>query len=1257
MEIILEAILSYLMGLAGNLRTDAIVTGREEKLNEQLKREDSLRKAIASSRSLRDELRGACTELARSRDRIGVTQKEEPLWRLLTDDNFQTDLTQWLMTGGIEEGNEVKQRLVDSMEGALAKSTASAEQIEFLKTSYFDALDKTVFSNPILAHWRHQLSLDFLREQVALLRRHAEEAAGIYSSARQKRALDHYCEKALVAWDIIDLSNLPEGDIHMATQKLLLRQLYMPLRIEVEPISNGEVDDAALARLEAQREARRHREAGHFMADESSRNDLEVQRTSVGERLAASRRLVVLGDPGGGKTTMLRWMATAYLLQHNGDPAFTQIPDTQTLPSNAWIPVLIRCRDLGDTDLCRCFPDFLTQHLNKTELLPEEAEVMRAVILDRIAKGEALLLVDGLDEITNPRVRMMFCQELERTATRYPNAAIVVTSRIVGYRDMPYRMGSGFEHGQIAELSGEDKDLFARRWVEVTEQHQSADEKAKRAQELLEALHSSDRIERLTGNPMLLTTLALVKRKVGKLPNKRTKLYAEAVSVLLNWNPRLYQTIEEDEAMPQLEYLAYEMCRRGVQRLTDDEILDLLETLRGEYPNIRAVRQREPRAFLALLEARSSILIKSGGIWQKNKTQEKAIWEFRHLTFQEYLAARAILDGRYPGRDKHKSLAEQVAPLAGAVKKLEGRRLGISSDAELDLPESWREALRLLVADCKDDDVDDVLLSIMNPMAGEDTTNTARPRAVLAALCLANEPNIDDQTAEQVIAAFVEAIMVGDGSGFRHTSADKAAIELGASFWSPILKRYLVEDYCRCPPKERSALGGLCGMTEIAGWDRPNVERSEKIADLVSRLGSGDRIEVISAALTTMAAAFEQKVPKVEGLVENLFSLLIKDGPECHAAAWALVWLSGGWADRPSNAAWLPSEPELETLIAVLTGAPKNEGDTRRYLIHILGKAPQKRSLEAIISQLDGADPTVCKDAISVLAKIGNKRAVAPLLAVMDDHNASVRVEAIGALGSLGDKLAVAPLLAVMADDQDPTVRIAAIGALEKLGDKLAVAPLLAVMDDDQDANIRIAAISALAKLDDKLAVAPLLAIIDNEASNIRIAAIGALKELGDKQAVAPLLALIHNEDANVRVAAINALGTLGGQEANATLLALMHDQNTGVAVAAIDALAHLGERHAAEPLVEKLNHQNTLILTAAIRALGKLDHKLAAEPILAKLNHEDARVRIAAIRALMQLDCKQAIAPLKVLKDDLNADVSKAAGAALVQMGENQPA
>jgi hypothetical protein len=1065
MEAVLCTILSYLVSLAANFRADAILASREEKLRKQLEREDALRKALASTRSLREELRTACAELARNRDRLGVTPQEEPLWRLLSDDTFQVDLVEWLMTGGIEEGNAVKERLLRRMETALAHTCNSPEQIAFLRSGYFDALDKAVFVHPVLAHWRHQLSLDYLREQVVVLRRRAEEAAGVYSSVKQKAALDRYCEKALTEWDIIDLSNLPEGDIHIATQQLLLRQLYMPLRIEVEPTKRGEGDDAALARLEEQREARRHREAGHFFPVEPDRPDHTKSRTPVGKRLGASRRLIVLGEPGGGKTTMLRWMATAYLLRYKGDDAFNHIPDTQTLPSHPWIPVLIRCRDLGEEDLCRCFTDFLTQHLNKTELLPEEANVMRAVILDRVAKGEALLLVDGLDEITNPQVRMMFCQELERTAARYPDAPIVVTSRIVGYRDMPYRMGSGFEHGVIAELNREDKDLFARRWVEVTEQHQPPAEKAKRAQELLDALHSSDRIERLTGNPMLLTTLALVKRKVGKLPNRRTKLYAEAVSVLLNWNPRRYQIFEEDEAIPQIEYLAYEMCRRGVQRLTDDEVLELLDKLRTEYPNVRSIRRREPQAFMALLEARSSILIKSGGSWQKNKTQEKPVWEFRHLTFQEYLAARALLDGRYPGRDKTKSIAEQVAPLAGNVEKSKRIRRRPDAEPEGEVPESWREALRLLVAECKDDDVDEVLLAILNPAPGEDGAKTARPRTVLAALCLADEPNTGEDTALQILNRFVAHVREGDAGGHFRTSLSAAGAELGKCMWAEFLKQRLMQEYLRRPPGERNNFGGLWAMIESQGAPDALEACEAWFVRLTTRLWAEDEIERTSAALVVMEVAFLDKACTAPGLIEALFALLPSSPPTRFAAAWALgrlcIDVPAKW--NRQETIWRPRGAEIETLMDILQSTESKESDTVRWLLAALGSSNDARAFQPGIQSLGHDDEAVRRTAAGVLGKLGDKLAVPPLLAKLDDPDADVRSAVIGALVQFGDKQAVPPLLAKL-DDPDAGFRRAVIAALGQLGDKQATEPLILLLED-RNHQVCAAAAAALAVL------------------------------------------------------------------------------------------------------------------------------------------------------------------------------------------------
>jgi hypothetical protein len=568
-ELLVGLALNYLISLAVNERSDAIHKGRERKLADAAAREQELADAIRSGVPLRGELTRACLDLARKRDTLELTAGERRLWHLLSDPAFQEHVYAWMATGGTKDGRAARDRLAATMTTALRASGADAAQIQFLETSYFDALERALFSNELLRSWRQQLSLDYLRERV-------DELAGIHSPERQVAALARYREKALAAWDIIDLSNLPEDDVKLATQKLLLRQLYMPLQIvrDEEVPTLGElvwVDTSDIPAGTPWREQFR-------------------RRVSVGEALRADRRLVVLGDPGGGKTTMLRWLATATLLRGHDPEAFAGLPDTESLPDRPLIPVLIRCRDLGGDDLSRSFADFLHQHLMKSELLPADAEVVYAAILARIATGDVLLLVDGLDEIADVRVRMRFCEELDRTAQRYPDAPIVATSRIVGYRDMPYRMKRGFRHGTIAELSRADKDRFATRWTEVTEQHLPAAERIRRADELRTAIHSSDRIERLTGNPMLLTTVALVKRKVGKLPSRRNKLYAEAVSVLLNWNPGTYQPIDDIEAIPQLEYVAYYMCEYGLVRVSEGLLLDLLQEVRTNFPHIRPSR-------------------------------------------------------------------------------------------------------------------------------------------------------------------------------------------------------------------------------------------------------------------------------------------------------------------------------------------------------------------------------------------------------------------------------------------------------------------------------------------------------------------------------------------------------------------------------------------------------------------------------------------------------------------------------------------
>lgn len=302
-DLILTNVLAYLINIASGERSAAIAASREKRIKEILESEDSLQKAIASTQSLRNDIQKSCITLLRNRAEYGVNEPEEPLLQLLSDDAFQDDLTEWFKCGAIKEGNLVKERILAKINDALTRGSTSSGSISKLTENYFENIEKTLFSNPVLSHWRHQLSLDYLREQVALLRQRADEAVGIYSLDRQNSAIERYCATALAAWDIIDLTNLPEGDVQISMQKLLLRQLYMPLRIEIDQIKNNEEAEAALSRLEEDREIRRRHEAGHYII--KSRKKIAT-RVSIGDRLKISRRLVVLGDPGGGKTTMLR---------------------------------------------------------------------------------------------------------------------------------------------------------------------------------------------------------------------------------------------------------------------------------------------------------------------------------------------------------------------------------------------------------------------------------------------------------------------------------------------------------------------------------------------------------------------------------------------------------------------------------------------------------------------------------------------------------------------------------------------------------------------------------------------------------------------------------------------------------------------------------------------------------------------------------------------------------------------------------------
>lgn len=829
-------------------------------------------------------------------------------------------------------------------------------------------------------------------------------------------AEQRYRELALESCDIIDLANLPESDRHIATRQLELRRLYVPLRVRVEIKPDIEADEERLESLEKRRRAMQ-REVVRWREEGLVEREDERDRVPVGHRLAEARRLVVLGDPGAGKTTMVRWIATAYLLRLKEDPDWQELPDVKTLPDEDWLPIVVRCRDLGQSCLKGSVSDDVFRHtFRKEEMSEEEAVALRDVLKDKLKQGQALLMVDGLDEIKDPALRARFCQQIEKINIAYPDAPIIVTSRIVGYREMGFRICRGFEHVTIADLSKDDKDDFARRWCAVTE---PSERQESATEALIDDIHSADRIERITCNPMLLTTLALVKRKVGKLPSRRADLYWEAVQVLLNWRSEVDEPIDHHEAIPQLEYVAYAMCDRGAQQLREDEIIGLFERMREEYPQVHAARKHSPEEFLRLLERRTGILVEAGHI--RHLGRPVPVFEFRHLTFQEYLAGLALVDGRFPGRNRSLSLAEHIAPLAGTSE--------VNEFGETTVTENWREAIRLCVASCNDDDVDNVLQAILTPLEGEDAQTTARPRAVLAALCLADEPNASEETAQTVLQEFAKQVDKHDGKVLITTEVDAAAVELAASRWTEILRSLLVEEFCRRNAATRESVGGLCGMVNATSALQDNGVVYEWLMEQSSRITSNDEATAIGAALGIMVLAFRRRTLVAPRIVDGLLAMLTGSAPAAHAAAWALRQLNEGVFGVTSL--WRPSSSEMERLLSFV-GAPASNVEAVRHLTWVLVHDGDVQAVKPLITRLEGESSKLQQVAAWALGHIGATQAVEPLIAKLEDKDSKLRQVAARALGQIGNVQAIEPLIARL-EDEDGFVLLAANEALLSL--------------------------------------------------------------------------------------------------------------------------------------------------------------------------------------------------------------------------------
>jgi hypothetical protein len=438
------------------------------------------------------------------------------------------------------------------------------------------------------------------------------------SDAQIQEALSAYREYLEHECGFIYLDGLP-ADSEVGSRRMRLESLFVPLHLDI--------------------------------TSKDEKGDKSITRRPVGEVLLEHPRLALLAPPGGGKSTLIKRLAVAAIDLKRRD----EIDDA--IPWHDWLPLFFRCRELRD--LARASFSELLDAICHREPVRQYAKTFRALIDRALLENRIILLIDGLDEISDQGDRAAFVCTLRTTLQAYPGISVVITSREAGFRHVASHLAPVCTQAGISPLNAQDIGRLSVNWHrEVVGDTATVREDAKR---LAKTIVKNDRIRSLAVNPLLLTTLLLVKRWVGSLPTRRTALYDKAIDVLLmTWNVEGHDPIPTEEALPQLCYVASAMMQDGLQKISRPRLVELLATARHDLPTELGYVTGTVEAFIRRVEERSSLLVMTGHEVENGLLVEW--YEFRHLTFQEFLTAKGMVEGWHPRQNETTTLVDVLQP-------------------------------------------------------------------------------------------------------------------------------------------------------------------------------------------------------------------------------------------------------------------------------------------------------------------------------------------------------------------------------------------------------------------------------------------------------------------------------------------------------------------------------------------------------------------------------------------------------------------
>ena len=336
----------------------------------------------------------------------------------------------------------------------------------------------------------------------------------------------------------------------------------------------------------------------------------EGSKVSGVELIENQQRLMILGRPGAGKTTFLKYVAT-----------FTN--RSEILPG--YLPIFISLKDFQSQDTRISLKTHIENELSLCEINKE--------IFERLLKASRVIfLFDGLDEVQKEHFSRVVRQIKELSQTFSKNR-FIITCRLAASE---YTF-ENFLEVEVCEFTKQQIAIFVNNWF-------TAKHSQKKSKRFIRYLKHDKEIRELATNPLLLTLLCLVFEELDEFPKNQTELYEEGLDILLSkWDasmtierPETYRKLSKNKKEDLLGKIAYDTFEKNkglFKRTTiEKEIRGYVENLPRSISSPNDVEE-DCSSILESMVAQHGLIVEVA----------KGIYSFSHRTFHEYFVCLKIV--------------------------------------------------------------------------------------------------------------------------------------------------------------------------------------------------------------------------------------------------------------------------------------------------------------------------------------------------------------------------------------------------------------------------------------------------------------------------------------------------------------------------------------------------------------------------------------------------------------------------------------